>query len=85
MIFFVYDLEEYRDEVRGFYFDLEAEAPGPVVRTTAEVAAAIEQLSAEGMKPYKEKYEAFIERFCHLEDGNAASRVVTEVFKEENF
>lgn len=85
IIFFVYDLEEYRDEVRGFYFDLEAEAPGPVVRTTAQVAAAIEQLSAEGIKPYKEKYEAFIQRFCYMEDGNAASRVVTKVFKEEGF
>ena len=28
MFFFTYDLEHYRDEVRGFYFDFEAEAPG---------------------------------------------------------
>ena len=29
MLFFTYDLEHYRDQLRGFYFDFEAEAPGP--------------------------------------------------------
>ena len=29
MLFFAYDLERYRDEVRGFYFDLEAPGAGP--------------------------------------------------------
>src|SRR5699024_4424903 len=28
MIFYVYDIEEYRDSLRGFYFDFENEAPG---------------------------------------------------------
>ena len=37
MIFYVPDLEQYRDHLRGFYFDFEQEAPGPLVRTTAEV------------------------------------------------
>src|SRR5699024_8264126 len=29
MIFYTYDLETYRDDVRGFYMDFEQEAPGP--------------------------------------------------------
>src|SRR5699024_2032703 len=37
MIFFTYDIESYRDELRGFYFDFENEAPGPIVKTTDEV------------------------------------------------
>ena len=28
MLFFTYDLEAYRDEIRGFYFDFGAQAPG---------------------------------------------------------
>ncbi len=28
MLFFTYDLADYRDRLRGFYFDFEAEAPG---------------------------------------------------------
>ena len=27
MLFFTYDLERYRDRLRGFYFDFEAEHP----------------------------------------------------------
>ena len=42
MHFFVPDLEHYRGELRGFYFDLEAHAPGPVVRTLDDLVDAIE-------------------------------------------
>src|SRR5690606_17324467 len=41
MIFFVYDIEEYRDTLRGFYFDLEKKAPGPLVKTTDELITEI--------------------------------------------
>ena len=30
MVFYTYDLAHYRDDVRGFYFDLEEVAPGPL-------------------------------------------------------
>ena len=41
MLFFTYDLEQYRDQLRGFYFDFEAEAPGPLLATSDEVLAAV--------------------------------------------
>ncbi len=44
MIFFVYDLESYRDQLRGFYFDFEKEAPGPLVKTTEEIILEIRKL-----------------------------------------
>src|SRR5699024_3141759 len=37
ILYFTYDLETYRDMVRGFYIDFEKEAPGPFVRTTDEI------------------------------------------------
>ena len=40
ILFFTYDLDRYRDSVRGFYFDFVPEAPGPVV-STAERAARV--------------------------------------------
>ena len=76
LVFFTYDLEEYRDGVRGFYFDLEAEAPGPVCRTSDEV---IDALREPGVDP--DRYRAFRERFCALDDGAAAARVVERVFR----
>ncbi len=75
MLFFTYDLERYRDKLRGFYFDFEAEAPGPLVRTTDEVVEAlrdVDQIAAA----HQQAYKAFKAKFCALDDGAAAARVV---------
>jgi len=77
IIFFVYDIEEYRDEVRGFYFDFEREAPGPLVRTTEEVITQLKKLSYD---PHSEMmYTDFFGKFCYLEDGCSTKRVVEEL------
>src|SRR5699024_6768720 len=34
ILFFAYDLEKYRDQLRGFYIDIEKELPGPLVKTS---------------------------------------------------
>ena len=74
MVFFTYDLADYRDRQRGFYFDFSPEAPGPLVETDAELIAAIRDLPAVADR-YAERYARFSERFCHLEDGRAGRRV----------
>src|SRR5699024_6347037 len=33
IIFYVHDIDNYRDKLRGFYFDFESLAPGPLVKT----------------------------------------------------
>ncbi|WP_062353962.1 CDP-glycerol glycerophosphotransferase family protein [Bacillus kwashiorkori] len=81
MIFFVYDLEEYRDSLRGFYFDFANEAPGPLVKTTIEVIQTIKKQEEEGFdRTTSEKVTKFYQKFCSLEDGNATKRVVERVF-----
>jgi len=80
MLFFTYDLERYRDEVRGFYFDFEAEAPGPLLRTTEEVVTAVRDAD-EVRAEYRKAYDAFTARFCPLEDGGAAARAVDRIFR----
>ncbi|SDH50662.1 CDP-glycerol glycerophosphotransferase [Sinosporangium album] len=75
IVFFTYDLERYRDEVRGFYFDLEECAPGPVVRTSDEVIDVLRDLDAVAGR-YGDAYTAFRERFCPHDDGGASGRVV---------
>jgi CDP-glycerol glycerophosphotransferase len=79
MVFFTYDLARYRDDLRGFYFDFEAEAPGPLVATTTELVAALQDLGGIRAR-YADAYDRFHDRFCHLEDGRAAERVVDAVF-----
>jgi len=81
MLFYVYDIDDYRDNLRGFYFDFEAKAPGPLVKTTEEIIREIQKIEKHGFKP-SEVSEAFYKRFCYLEDGNASERVVKEVFNK---
>lgn len=78
IIFFVYDIESYRDELRGFYFDLQEEAPGPLVQTTEEVIEEIKKYEQQSILP--SSYEAFYQNYCYLEDGEATKRVVEKVF-----
>jgi CDP-glycerol glycerophosphotransferase len=74
LLFFTYDLERYRDQLRGFYFDFEAEAPGPLLRATADVIDALQDLD-QVAKSHR-AYNAFTERFCALDDGHAAPLAV---------
>ncbi len=78
MLFFCYDLEEYKDYLRGFYFDFLAEAPGPVVKTTDELIDAIKYYASEA---YTEKQEAFYQKFNHADDGNASKKIVELIVK----
>ena len=79
MLFFTYDLEEYRDKLRGFYFDFEAEAPGPLLSTSGEVYSALAATDA-AVAPYGDAYKRFTEKFCSLDDGHAAARVCDRLF-----
>ncbi|MEV4892496.1 CDP-glycerol glycerophosphotransferase family protein [Nonomuraea sp. NPDC055795] len=79
MVFFTYDLERYRDELRGFYFDLEAGAPGPLVRDSEALIGALADLDAVAAG-YAAAYRGFRERFCELDDGGATARVVSRIF-----
>lgn len=75
MLFFTYDLEHYRDTLRGFYFDFTSRAPGPLIKTSAELVDAIRNIEAV-TEEYKEKYAQFRVDFCEPSDGLAAARVV---------
>ncbi|WP_298748899.1 CDP-glycerol glycerophosphotransferase family protein [uncultured Serinicoccus sp.] len=80
MIFYVPDLDEYRDDVRGVYFDLAEQAPGPVVSTQEAVVEAIRAMD-DGDR-YARRYDEWVERFNHLDDGHSAERVVRRLFAE---
>jgi CDP-glycerol glycerophosphotransferase len=79
ILFFTYDLALYRDQLRGFYFDFEAQAPGPLLATSEEVLAAA--ADAESVAAgYAQAYRAFAARYCPLDDGKAGARVCDRLF-----
>lgn len=77
MVFYTPDIAHYGDVLRGFYFDLLADAPGPVVTTGADLRAAIVADAADA-----DRYRAWQARFTPLDDGKAGERVVQRLFDE---
>ncbi|MEU8678358.1 CDP-glycerol glycerophosphotransferase family protein [Streptomyces sp. NPDC048560] len=82
MLFHTYDLEHYRDTLRGFCFDFAAQAPGPLIPTSAGVVEALRDLEAV-TESHRDAYARFRESFCDLDDGTAAVRVVDLMLKGE--
>ncbi|XRQ05976.1 bifunctional glycosyltransferase/CDP-glycerol:glycerophosphate glycerophosphotransferase [Actinomadura welshii] len=83
MVFFTYDLERYRDHVRGFYFDFDAEAPGPLLRTSREVIEVLREPGALDAG-FRDARAAFAARYCPHDDGHAASRVLDRVLQPDH-
>lgn len=80
ILFYTYDLDKYKDELRGFYIDMEKDLPGPLLFDSLEVINNIKNIEVVNNN-YKERYEAFYNKFCLLDDGKATKRVVEKVIK----
>ena len=78
IIFYMYDLKAYKEDIRGFYIDLK-ELPGNIIENEDDLINEINTL--ENIFKYDEKYKKFHEKFNLLEDGNASRRVINKIFK----
>ena len=71
--FYIHDYEEYVMS-RGTYFDLRAEAPGPIVDSSQELAEVVQEMVDSAPT---EAYVRFLKKYCGWEDGGASARAVT--------
>ncbi|MDT5040584.1 MAG: hypothetical protein QOE51_1569 [Actinoplanes sp.] len=78
LVIFAPDWPVYR-QLRGTYFDLMAEPPGAVARTYAELVEVFRGGAYADAQATAAR-TAFRAKFCSLEDGGAAERVVRRVF-----
>ncbi len=74
ILFYTYDFDKYKNQLRGFYIDMNTEVPGPLLYTSEQVAQAIEDID-EITEEYKERYDQFYDRFCCYDDGHASEHV----------
>lgn len=91
VFFYCYDLERYKDVLRGFYFDFEHSAPGPISKTTREL---IEDIITEFGKEkidsnleeteYASRYNDFVAMYNPWDDGNASEKVIESIFDRGN-
>lgn len=83
MLFYAYDYEHYRDDLRGFYFDLEKDAPGPFVTEEKvfynELKTFIEKGNFVGEETNLNQFHA---RFCQWEDGTAAAKLIKKIHQK---
>lgn len=77
IIFFMFDLANYRDNLHGFYLPL-ASLPGPITQTVAELADAIKH-----PQPVDAKYQQFIQTYCPYDDGHASQRLANKILNIE--
>jgi CDP-glycerol glycerophosphotransferase len=78
MLFLVPDLDLYK-QTRGWLLEYEPTAPGPLLSSTDEVAAAIKDLD-QIVSEYADAYGAFARDYLDLDDGKASERFVDAVF-----
>ena len=78
MIFFAYDLDEYRKE-RGLWDEYEEMVPGPVVHTTEEVISCIEKDSFQ-----LEEIKQFAMKWNKYSRGNSSEMLVDFLFEHAN-
>jgi CDP-glycerol glycerophosphotransferase len=79
LLFYTYDMDRYRDELRGFYFDLSSDPPGPLANTTGELVKQLQRLPRLPDE-YRYAYARFRRKFCPHDDGHATDRFVDRFF-----
>ena len=79
MYFYCYDLAKYKNVLRGFYFDFEETAPGPVSLTTKQL---VQDIKTGLTERYKDKYDKFVEKYNPWDDGHAAEKIIGCLFRE---
>ena len=74
ILFYTYDFDKYKNQLRGFYIDMNTEVPGPLLYTSQQVVEAIEHID-DIVLEYQQRYEEFYNRFCCYDDGHASEHV----------
>lgn len=80
IIFYMYDFEQYKNNIRGFYIDLK-ELPGSITKTEDELIKEIKKMN-NNFK-YNKIYEEFNKKYNYLDDGKATERVINKILKLE--
>jgi CDP-glycerol glycerophosphotransferase len=79
IVLYAYDLEHYRDRLRGFTLDVATDLPAPLLRDQGQLAETLAD-RAGLVETYAERYAAFRQRYCHLDDGHATARVIKQLW-----
>ena len=80
IIFYAYDLIEYKKYCRDMYYDYESEIQGPIATTEEELLTllkSIEEWSCDST--YLQKYKEVNQKFNTYNDGKSCERIIAEI------
>jgi CDP-glycerol glycerophosphotransferase len=76
MIFYMYDLEDYKNHLRDFYIDIKA-LPGEIVKTEHQLIDAIRRANSDFI--YDGKYKDFNRKYNYLDGPDISERVIKKI------
>lgn len=75
VLFYPYDFEKYKDELRGFYLDYETELPGEIAYTEKELLNALSAYKEDSSAIVDDRMVAFYDEFCPFDKGDATKKI----------
>lgn len=76
ILFYPYDYEMYKNELRGFYLDYEHELPGKIVHSEADMFTEMKNALTHADMTNNERFQQFYDRFCAINSGDSSRKVV---------
>lgn len=76
IIFYMPDLEKYREQCRDFYYPFPDILPGPFIYSEDELLEFLFQDDWFKTPEYQHKYNQFVETFHAYKDGNSCERIM---------
>jgi len=76
--FYMYDLDFYKEELRGFYLDIYTELPGKIYENETKLLEDIKNENYDN-----EQLNKFNQRFNHAQTGDCAKKVIEIVFVKD--
>lgn len=82
MLFFAYDLEYYKNDLRGIYLNYEETVPGPIIMNTKELVQNV--LTLPKSTEYNVKYTNFYNKFCTFGRGDSSKEAVERLLSQHS-
>ncbi|MBL1229939.1 CDP-glycerol glycerophosphotransferase family protein [Enterococcus sp. BWB1-3] len=83
ILFFMYDQQDYLQNIRGCYLNLEKILPGPIIKTQEELTNKILELIDRDFITVNTHYEKFKETFCPDIKISSSEHLINKLFKNK--
>lgn len=81
ILFYMYDLEDYRDNLRGFYLDINKDLPGEIITNEIKLLEKIKDIMENGYN--EDDLIKFNKKFNYLHSGKSARKISDKIISNE--